>query len=180
MGKDYWITSKWVDGDHGLKVLKHELDILEVRDGVYGHYYICDVNVGVHDLEEWDVVVIDGISYGLESKYNNRFDEDYDENHPTSYARLEEGRNHQRIFTPKVKCATGIIYMTVWNTEIYKDYQGHNIVELRDDIKSEHTRKAADWIMETLGEGDHRCIVKVDLIGEDVSFELIDSKTLEG
>lgn len=79
-----------------------------------------------------------------------------------------------------VESHTGILYMTVWNTEALKDYQGHSIVELRDNIKSEHTRKAAHWIVETLGEGDHRCIVKVDLVGEDVSFELIDSKTLEG
>lgn len=74
---------------------------------------------------------------------------------------------------------TGIIYMTVWNTEVYKDYQGHNIVELGDNIKSEHTRKAADWIIETLGEGDHSCIVKIDIYGKDVSFDLIDRKTIK-
>ena len=84
-----------------------------------------------------------------------------------------DGDNNELIIN------TGVICMTVWNTDVYRDYQGHNIIELGNIVKSEHTKKAADWIVKTLGEGDHRCIVKVDITKDDVSFELLDSKTIK-
>lgn len=79
----------------------------------------------------------------------------------------------------EVNSYTGVICMTVWNTKVYRDYQGHNIIELENIVRSEHTKKAAEWIVKTLGEGDHRCIVKVNITKDDVSFELLDSKTIK-
>lgn len=176
MEKSYWIETKWFEKD-GYAQYKSELQVLEVRGGKYKKFSVCDVDVNITRLNSEDPICIDGVMYELESICTNQHEDNYDPAFPINTGRLRIRKPVLNIVTPRP--TSGIIYITVWNTETYKDYQGHSIVELGDNIKSEHTRKVAEWIMETLGEGDHRCIVKVDIVGDNASFEMIDSKTIK-
>lgn len=71
----------------------------------------------------------------------------------------------------------GVINMTVWSESNYADYQSHGDFEVENFITTEHRSKAAQWIINKLGIGTHRCIVKVIDNDGDINFELIAAKT---